>query len=89
MNEENSNSVLVNIVKRVKTGLEITNGSRNIAFSLLNNIRFDIIEDINKLIASNKKGNIKDVKKIHQRIGRLKERYKAITSIYKVKLNQN
>jgi len=50
MNEENSNSVLVNIVKRVKTGLEITNGSRNIAFSLLNNIRFDIIEDINKLV---------------------------------------
>jgi len=44
------------------------------------------IEDMNKLIASNKKGNIKDVKKIHQRIGRLKERYKAITSIYKIKL---
>ena len=44
------------------------------------------LEDVGKLIASNKKGSIKDAKKIHQRIGRIKERYGAISSIYKIKL---
>ncbi len=44
------------------------------------------LEDIGKLIASNKNGKIKDAKKIHQRIGRLKEKYGAISSIYNIKL---
>jgi archaellum biogenesis ATPase FlaH len=50
LNEENSNSVIINIINRIRKGLEIENGSNKIGFSLLNNIRFDNFEDINKLI---------------------------------------
>jgi RecA-family ATPase len=50
LNEENSNAITVNIARRVKKGLELENGNKNLAFSLLNNIRFDNLEDINKLI---------------------------------------
>jgi hypothetical protein len=50
LNEENSNAVTVNIINRVKNGLNLDKGNKKLAFSLLNNFRFDNIEDINRLI---------------------------------------
>ncbi len=44
------------------------------------------LEDMNKLITSNQKGNIKDILKIQERIGRIKERYGAISSLYDISL---
>ena len=47
------------------------------------------LEDINKLITSNQKGNIKDILKIQERIGRIKERYGAISSLYEISFEHN
>jgi len=47
------------------------------------------LEDINRLAFSISKGTIKDEKKIHERIGRIKERYGAISSLYEIKLINN
>ena len=42
------------------------------------------LEDVERLIQSNHKGNIKDIMKIQKRIGRLQERYGAISSLYEI-----
>jgi len=44
------------------------------------------LEDMQRLVASNKKGSIKDGFKIQERIGRYKERYGAIASLYNIQL---
>ena len=41
-----------------------------------------MLEDIGRLIKSNKKGNIKSIEKIHEKIGRLKEKYSPIAHLY-------
>ena len=51
LNEENSHANINNIIKKIKKGLNIENiKSENIAFSMMNNIRLDKIEDLNYLI---------------------------------------
>lgn len=50
LNEENSNSVILSTINRIKSGLDIKNVNNSIAFSLINNLRFDNIADINKMI---------------------------------------
>jgi transposase len=44
------------------------------------------LEDMQRLIASNQKGSIKDGFKIQERIGRYKERYGAIASLYAIQI---
>jgi transposase len=44
------------------------------------------LEDMQRLIASNQKGSIKDGFKIQERIGRYKERYGAIVSLYTIQI---
>jgi len=46
------------------------------------------LEDIQKLITSNLNGNIKDIMKIQRRIGRIQERYGAISSLYDISLER-
>ena len=47
------------------------------------------LEDINRLIKSNQSGNIKNILKIQERIGRIKERYGAISSLYEITFEQD
>jgi len=50
LNEENSSNILLNMVSRVKKGLDINSKSSNICFSILENIKLDIKEDLEYLI---------------------------------------
>ena len=43
------------------------------------------LEDMNRLMKSNGNGRIRDALKIQERIGRIKERYGAISSLYEIK----
>lgn len=51
LNEENSKNILLSMINRVKNGIDLGNNkSENIAFSVLENIKIDSIEDLNQLI---------------------------------------
>ena len=75
IDEENCTRVLVYSPRKMEKESAITGRKEE---------RF--LEDINRLTVSISKGTIKDEKKIHQRIGRIKERYGAISSLYEIKL---
>ena len=47
------------------------------------------IEDVNRLILSIEKGTLKNENKIQLRIGRIKERFGAISSLYDIKLTRD
>lgn len=50
LNEENSKSILMSMINRVKNGLDITADSDDIAFSILENTKIDKIDGIEKII---------------------------------------
>lgn len=57
LNEENNNATFLDMIKRVKNGLDLINFSDNIYFSLLENFKFDNSKDMEEIIAFiNKEG---------------------------------
>jgi transposase len=69
--------------------LVISSGKTHKEKSIVSKKEKRFLEDANKLITSNQKGSIKDYNKINIRIGRLKERYGAITNSYSFVLIKN
>lgn len=58
LNEENSNNIFLNMISRVKKGLDITESDPNIFFSLMENFRLDKIDDLQQIIKYIKENNI-------------------------------
>ena len=75
LEEENCTRVLVYSPRKMKKESAMTGRKEE---------RF--LEDVSRLAISIGKGTLKDEKKIHQRIGRIMERYGAIASLYDIKL---
>jgi len=63
-----------------------SSGKKKKEDAIINRKESRFLEDVEKLIKSNKKGSIKNHDKITLRIGRLTERYGSIASIYKFTL---
>lgn len=59
LNEENSRNIMFNVINRVKNGLEVDKKTDNIAFSVLENIKLDKIDDLKQVIKFINDNNIK------------------------------
>jgi len=58
LNEENSSNILMDMITRVKKGLQIVS-TENVAFSVMENLKLDLTKDCEKLIAFINENDIK------------------------------
>lgn len=47
------------------------------------------LEDVKRLMESNKKGNIKIISKVYERVGKIKQRYSSIVKYYDIQIKEN